>query len=163
MVGGEVSLDMGESGAAEQGASWVRLEGRESPSFHTTVSGVLLRLWVLPLHPLQRSMLAIQRSLRAGGFCMSRFLAVSDNRWLLVALTCCHMLGCLCCSATEICSACVSVLALRLRSILVQAGSRLCSGAMTTSMELLEREKIGAHSSSSPSPTIPASLEKETD
>lgn len=49
VAGGEVSLDMGESGAAEQRVSWVRLNGREVPSFHTTVSGVLLRLCVLPL------------------------------------------------------------------------------------------------------------------
>lgn len=90
MVGGVVVLDMGESGAVEKVVSWLRLEGREVPSFHTTVSGVLLRLRVLPLHPLQRCMLVIQRSLRAGGLCASMFEAVSDNWWLF-ALMCCHM------------------------------------------------------------------------
>lgn len=49
VVDGEVSLDIGESGAAKQGASWMRLQGRD-----TTVSGVLLRLCVLPLHSLHR-------------------------------------------------------------------------------------------------------------
>lgn len=140
--------------------SWVRLKGREVPSFHITVSGVLPPLCVLPLHSLHRCTLATQRSLSAGGLSTSTFWAASDSWWLLVALMCCHM------TVNEFCSAeCVLVLELRLKSNLVQVGSRLCGGpvAMTTSMELLEREKIGAPSSSSSSPTVPASLEKETD
>lgn len=87
-----------------------------------------------------------------------------DNWWLLVAFMCCHMGGCICLSVTELFSECVLVLELRLRSIVVQAGSRLCGGpvAMTISTELLEREKMGVQSSSSSGPTVPASLEKET-
>lgn len=86
VVDGEVSLDRGESGAAEQGTSCMRLQGRD-----TTVSGVLLRLCVLPLHPLHRCVLEIQRSLSAGGLWMSVYWVVGASWWGLVALTCCHM------------------------------------------------------------------------
>lgn len=74
---------MGEAGigefSAELGASWVILEGREDLPFHTIVSGVLLRLIVLPLLLLQRSMLAFQRSLCTGGLCASMFWVACDN------------------------------------------------------------------------------------
>jgi len=95
VVGEELGLHSGE-----QGDPWVILEGREVPPFHMTVSGVLLRLCVL-LHALQRCMLVIQRSLRAGGPCKSACWAESDGCWPLVEFMCCHMCGCSCCSVTE--------------------------------------------------------------
>ena len=49
VVGGEANLDNGESGTKEPGSSWLRPYWHEGPPFHTTVSGVLLRLFTLPL------------------------------------------------------------------------------------------------------------------
>lgn len=143
-------MDVGESGAKELEASWLRLPGRDEPSLHTIVSGVLLRLCVLLLllHPLQRCVLEIQRSLSGGGgLSRSSFWVVGENWWLLWR----HLLGCSCWSVAWFWSECVLVLELRFRLSLVQAGSRFCGEptAMTTSTELLEREKMGAWSSSS--------------
>lgn len=81
--GGELILDWGEWGAEELGASWLGLLWPEGSSFHTTVSGVLLPLCMLPLHPLQRFMLEIQRPLSGGGLSRSSFWVVNDRLFCL--------------------------------------------------------------------------------
>lgn len=101
-----------------------------------TVSGVLLRLCTLQL--LHLCMLPNQRSLSGceGGLCISRLCLVSRQ----------------CCS---------DVLEHRGLSIRENAASRRCGEAVRTSMELLEREKMGVSSSGVVEMWRPSWLQKE--